>query len=128
CKFSCCKIYAELCKITQNKKDQNNNFFTSALLSFYKKLRAKVIKQRCIYGIIFLWLLAVIDKHKCQMNKIITGQKNKALIEKFRQNFKSLKEENRDMTEERNELILRIQQKTGKTKEEILTEINRFIK
>lgn len=62
------------------------------------------------------------------MNKIITGQKNKALIEKFRQNFKSLKEENRDMTEERNELILRIQQKTGKTKEEILTEINRFIK
>ncbi len=61
------------------------------------------------------------------MNKIITGQKNKALIEKFRQKFKSLKEENRDMTEERNELILRIQQKTGKTKEEILTEINRFI-
>ena len=61
------------------------------------------------------------------MEKITTEQKNKAIIEKFRKNFTDLKQENISLTEVKNKLILLIQQKTGKSKNQILSEINSFI-
>ena len=61
------------------------------------------------------------------MEKITIEKKNKAIIERFRENFRNMKKENLSIIEIRNELILRIQQKTGKSKKEILEEINSFI-
>lgn len=56
------------------------------------------------------------------MERITIVKKNKVIIEKFRKNFQLKKEENLSINEIKNELILRIQQKTGKTREEIIKE------
>ena len=61
------------------------------------------------------------------MERITIVKKNKVIIEKFRKNFQLMKEENLSMNEIKNELILRIQEKKGKTREEIIKEINSFI-
>lgn len=61
------------------------------------------------------------------MNKHTIHKKNQAITDKFRKRFSNMKKEKPSIKDIRNELILRIQQKTGKSKEEILNEINHFI-
>jgi len=61
------------------------------------------------------------------MNKYTIEQKNRSITEKFKKRFNRVDKGHLTNDDIKNELLVWIQEKTGKSKEEILAEINHFI-